>query len=200
MQASCHQTPPHTRGEAREATKHIGLTQLIGEDQLADLEAERDEALDALAALPEEEPAEEPDPAPAEETVLEIGTRPWSRGLGRRREHHSVDLETTTTPYDEYGEGPKYDQFLIFTVDLKADSDQFDVYEDDFYVIIDGTRYDLGDGNAYDAADYDDQLGYVELNAGESKSGVLVFDVPEGKGELFYAPNFEGGAIASWKF
>lgn len=171
------------------------------QDQIADVEAERDEALDELAALTEEEPAEEPEPEPVEASALEIGdTAVISWGSGDTGNITVSNLETTTTPYDEYGEGPKNDQFLIFTVDLKADADQFDVDEYEFYVVIDGTRYDEGEGNSIDAADYDDQLGYVVLNAGESKSGVLVFDVPEGKGELFYAPNFEGGAIASWKF
>jgi hypothetical protein len=142
------------------------------------------------------EPESEPIDGPAEigdSIVVE-----W--GSGDTGHITITDVESTTKPYDKYGSGPKHDRFVIFDVDLEARADQFDVYEDDFYVVIDGTRYDHGEGNAYDAADYDDQLGYAELNAGEKKSGLLVFDLPEGSGELFYAPNFEGGAIASWKF
>jgi hypothetical protein len=170
------------------------------QNQIADLEAERDEALDALAAQAGEEPAEEPEPETLDEPA-EIGdTVAVEWGSGDTGHITVTDVKSTTKPYDQYGSGPKHDRFVIFTVDLEAQADQFDVYEDDFYVVIDGTRYDHGEGNAYDAADYDDQLGYAELNAGEKKSGLLVFDLPEGSGELFYAPNFEGGAIASWKF
>jgi hypothetical protein len=158
-------------------------------------EAERDEALDALAAqAAEEEPAEEPEPEPMDEPA-EIGDTvlvEW--GSGETGSITISDVESTTKPYDQYGSGPKYDRFVVFSVDLEARADQFNVYEDDFYVVIDGTRYDHGEGNAYDAADYDDQLGYAELNAGGKKSGLLVFDLSEASGELFYAPNFEGGS------
>lgn len=170
------------------------------QNQIADLKAERDEALDALAAQAEEEPAEEPEPSTLDQPA-EIGdTIVVEWGSGDTGHITITDMESTTKPYDQFGSGPKHDRFVIFTVDLEAQADQFDVYEDDFYVVIDGTRYDHGEGNAYDAVDYDDQLGYAELNAGEKKSGLLVFDLPEGSGELFYAPNFEGGAIASWNF
>jgi hypothetical protein len=171
--------------------------------QITDLKGERNDALDALALLgTEEEPAAEDEPEPAQENEAgEVGdTAVVSWGSGDTGKITVADMETTTKPYDEYGEGPKYDRFLIFTVDLGAEADQFDVYGDDFYIVIDGTRYDHGEGNSFDATDYDDQLGYAELNAGETKSGLLVFDVPEGSGELLYAPNYEGGAIASWRF
>lgn len=171
------------------------------EEQVAALEAERDEALDALAALaPDEEPAEEPNPDSLDEPGAIGDTVVIEWGSGDTGHITVSDLVVATRPYDEYGETPKHGRFLIFTLDLEAQADQFDVTEYEFYVVIDGTRYDEGEGNSSYAADYDDQLGYVTLNSGERKSGVLVFDVPDGAGELFYAPNYEGGAIASWTF
>jgi hypothetical protein len=107
-------------------------------------------------------------------------------------------LEITTRPADPYGSKPRRGYFLIFTVKLRADS-QLSVSEDEFYVATkSGEHVDEGDGNSYEATT--DTLGYAELNAGEHKSGLLVFDAPSKHGTLNYAPNYEGGPIASWTF
>jgi hypothetical protein len=109
-------------------------------------------------------------------------------------------MDTSTQPADSYGDAPKNGTFVIFTVDLDADA-TMDVYEDDFYVVDDdGKRFDQGGGNSWDAIDYDDQLGYAELNAGENRSGLLVFDLPMEHGTLAYAPNYDGGPIGTWEF
>ena len=172
------------------------------QNQIADLEVERDEALDALALLgTEEEPAAEEEPEPVSDEPAEIGdTIVVEWGSGDSGTVTVADLEATTKPYDQYGSGPKYDRFLIFTVDVESQADGFDIDSGDFYVTLDNERYEEGDGNSWDAVDLDDMLSYVTLNTGERTSGLLVFDIPEGSGELHYAPNYGGGAIATWKF
>lgn len=111
-----------------------------------------------------------------------------------------TDLRVEKTAQVEYGEPPKNGHFLIFTVEIEASASTY-VDEMEFYVLAkDGTRFDPGDGHSFDAADYDDQLGYVELNAGEKTSGLVVFDVPKPVGELAYAPNYDSGPIAFWAF
>ena len=73
--------------------------------------------------------------------------------------------------------------------------------EDEFYVATKNREHiDEGDGNSYDAINYDEALSYAELNAGEHKTGLLVFDSPSKHGTLNYAPNYESGPIASWTF
>jgi hypothetical protein len=109
-------------------------------------------------------------------------------------------LKITTRPADSYGSKPDRGYFLIFTVKLRADK-QLSVDEYEFYITTkSGEHVDEGDGNSYDAANYDDVLSYVELNAGEHKTGLLIFDAPSKHGTLNYAPNYEGGPIASWTF
>ncbi|MGH8836438.1 MAG: hypothetical protein ACRDWG_15795 [Actinomycetes bacterium] len=63
-----------------------------------------------------------------------------------------------------------------------------------------GERLDEGNGNSWDAVDFDDLLGAVELNDGEHKTGLLVFDSPARHGILVYSPILGSGPIVSWKF
>jgi hypothetical protein len=110
-------------------------------------------------------------------------------------------LRISTTPYDEYGSGPSEKYFLIFTVKLRAEADGFDTAGDDFYVKTgNGERVSSDEGNSYDAVDYDKTMGYEELNDGEHVTKLLVFDSPSKHGTLNYAPNYEGGPIATWTF
>jgi hypothetical protein len=111
------------------------------------------------------------------------------------------NLKITTRPYDKLiGSKPEEGSFLIFTVSLEADA-YFDVLEDDFYVKTGkGEHIDEGGGSSLGAVDLDDLLGYVELNAGEHQTGLLVFDAPVKHGILAYAPNLEAGPIVTWKF
>ena len=97
------------------------------QNQIADLEAERDDALDALAAQAEEEPAEEPEPEALDEPASIGDTVVVSWGSGDTGHITITDVESTTKPYDQYGSGPKYDRFVIFSVDLEAQADQYDV-------------------------------------------------------------------------
>jgi hypothetical protein len=109
-------------------------------------------------------------------------------------------LTISTRPGVDYGERPQRGYFLIFTVRLAA-SKQLSVDEYEFYVATrSGEHIDEGDAHSIDAADYDKVLGFAELNAGEHKTGLLVFDSPSKLGTLNYAPNYEGGPIASWSF
>lgn len=177
-------------------------------------EVESPELLDEIAALEEELAAayglvdeaeaqdEEGEPEPVEPaTASEVGDSATITVDGDPVGTITVsDLEITTSPADSYGSGPKRDVFLIFTVDLEA-TGTMDVYEDDFYVRLeDGTRIDQGDGNSWDAIDLDDSLGYATVNAGEKRTGYIVFDVPDEHGELAYAPNWDGGPIVVWEY
>lgn len=152
----------------------------------------------------EDEPEEnepEPEPTPEGPTVAQIGevleVVEGDKALGSIT---IAAVETSDRPFSSYGEGPSNGTFVTFSVDVSAQA-TFDVYDGDFYVLADdGTRYDVGDGNAMDAVDYDDTLGWVELNAGEKKSGLLAFDLPAEHGRLAYAPNYDGGPIGVWEF
>ena len=109
-------------------------------------------------------------------------------------------LEYSTTPYDEYGSGPRRDVFLIFKVRVDGLAST-SVYEGDFYVVTkNGARLEAGNGNAWDAVNYDDTLGWAEVNAGQHKAGYIVFDSPVEHGTLEYDPNFEGEPVVTWEF
>jgi hypothetical protein len=149
----------------------------------------------------EEEPQPEPEPEPEGPVIAQVGdtleVSEWDEPLGSIT---ISDFQTSNRPHDDYGEGPTHGVFVIFSVTVEAAA-SFEVYDGDFYVVAqDGTRYDLGDGNSYDAIDYDDALDWVELNAGEKKSGLLAFDLPTEHGQLAYAPNYESGPIGVWEF
>jgi hypothetical protein len=172
----------------------------LADPEGADAEALRDfhsALLDRMDIVCEEDPE-------AEETgALAIGD---SAQLGPEFEDatHTVtvsEVRRTTKPYDsEYGQGPASEVFVIFTVEVQAATSS-SVYSDDFYIVTrDGQRVDTLDGNSYEAIDFNDELGYVELDAGQHKQGLLAFDSPTKHGTLNYNPNFEGEPIATWEF
>jgi hypothetical protein len=150
-----------------------------------------------------------PTTASADQPVAE-STQPGVLALGDSTAVTTVDagagvitvksLKITTRPYDKsVGYPPEEGYFLAFTVSVKADTG-FDVFEEDFYVKTSkGKRIEEGGGNSWDAVDFEDLLDAV-LSAGERQTGFVVFDSPVKQGILAYAPNLEGGPIASWKF
>ncbi len=54
-------------------------------------------------------------------------------------------------------------------------------------------------GTSYDAVENDNDL-FGTVNAGNSMTGQLYFDLPSIHGELVYAPNYDGAPIAQWSF
>lgn len=76
----------------------------------------------------------------------------------------------------------------------------FDLYSGDFYALSRGQHYDEGNGNAYEAPGNGNELGFTNLNAGETSTGTLVFDLPRPHGKIAYSPNYEGGPLCYWKF
>jgi hypothetical protein len=113
-----------------------------------------------------------------------------------------TEVETLTQPVRTYGDPPKHGQFAVFHIEVEGlASSTFS--GDDFYIrTADGTRYDEGDGNAWDAVgDSDDRISYVSFNAGERRTGVIVFDIPnDDTAELAFAPNYRSGPIGVWDF
>jgi hypothetical protein len=114
------------------------------------------------------------------------------------------DAQVFTTPADEYGSSPQHGYFVVVKVSAKVlpeFTEGFDIYSGDFYAKSGGEHFDEGDGNSYSAMTMDQEdLGYTTLAAGEHKSGLLVFDVPNPHGTIVYAPNYDGQPLASWKF
>lgn len=173
------------------------------------VEDESQDLLDQIAALEDELDAAdvaegEPD-EPANDDDLfraKIGETITLSQDGREVAYLTVsDVDVVTSPQNSYGEMPRHDQFLVFTVDLEGIATT-SLYGDDFYIRTeDGTRYDEGDGNSWDAiGDLDDLLGYQDVNAGDKVSGKLVYDVPDEPAELTYAPNYQAGPIGVWEF
>jgi hypothetical protein len=151
---------------------------------------------------PTTEPVEQPTAEPTQPVVLALGDSATITADGTDAGVINVkSLKITTRPYDKLiGSKPEEGYFLIFTISLEADA-SFDVFEEDFYVKTSkGEHIDEGNGNSWDAVDFDDLLGYVELNAGEHKTGLLAFDSPVKHGIFAYAPNLEGDPIVTWKF
>jgi len=114
-----------------------------------------------------------------------------------------VSVNTSTRPADEFGSPPQHGYFLTVQVRAKAlpsYRNGFDITPFDFYAVVGGTHFEEGNGNALDAPGADRELDVATLNAGESISGTLVFDVPAKHGKIVYLPVDQGGPIAYWTF
>jgi hypothetical protein len=112
----------------------------------------------------------------------------------------AVSVRSTRNPADQYSPAPAHGYFVIFTIRADAKQAGLNVGETDFYALINGQHYNVGDGNAYSATDPAADLNYATLNAGEHTQGVIAFDLPAVHGTLEYAPNFNGGDLGGWKF
>jgi hypothetical protein len=179
----------------------LGLTAACGTTEKTAEPAPATSSAPATTPAPTSDPGDITDNSDNEPSAMALGgTAEITSDDGTDGSVTVSKLEITTRPADEFGSKPDRGYFLIFTVKLRADG-QLSVSEDEFYVATkSGEHVDEGDGNSYDAINYDDLLSYAELNAGEHKTGLLVFDAPSKHGTLNYAPNFEGGPIASWTF
>jgi hypothetical protein len=114
-----------------------------------------------------------------------------------------ASVQESTRPADEYGSAPQHGYFLTVQVRamaLPSYRNGFDIGPMDFYALLRSSHFEEGNGNALDAPGADRELDYATLNAGESSSGTLVFDVPAPHGKIAYSPVFEGGPIGYWTF
>jgi hypothetical protein len=109
-----------------------------------------------------------------------------------------ASVQESTRPADEYGSAPQHGYFLTVQVRamaLPSYRNGFDIGPMDFYALLRSSHFEEGNGNALGAPGADRELDYATLNAGESSSGTLVFDVPAPHGKIAYSPVFEGGPI-----
>ena len=109
-------------------------------------------------------------------------------------------VRVTTQPADpSFGEAPQHGYYVIATVHVTSQINGFAVNDLDFYAIERGQQYDTGNGNSYEAVNGTPTIT-TTLNSGESETGQLVYDVPHPHGTIDYAPNFQGGVIATFSF
>jgi hypothetical protein len=109
-------------------------------------------------------------------------------------------VRVTTHPADaEFGQAPANGYYVIANVHVTSQTNAFDVNDLDFYAIERGQHFDSGNGNSYDAVNGSPTIT-TTLNSGESESGQLVFDLPHPHGTIDYAPNFDSGVLAKFRF
>jgi len=114
-----------------------------------------------------------------------------------------ASVQASTRPADAYGSAPQRGYFLTVRVRamaLPSYRNGFDIGPMDFYALLRSSYFEEGNGNALDAPGADRELDYATLNAGESTSGTLVFDVPAKDGKIAYSPEFGDGPIGYWTF
>jgi hypothetical protein len=104
----------------------------------------------------------------------------------------------TTESADGF-ETPQFGNYVIFNVTVTSAMNGFNVDSSDFYVTINGQEYQEGNGTSFDAVANDNDI-FGTVNAGDSMTGQLYFDLPAVHGELVYAPNYDGAPIAEWSF
>jgi hypothetical protein len=113
-------------------------------------------------------------------------------------------VETSTQPADAYSDGPAKGYFVDILVRYRAKNaftEGFDASPLDWYAKIGSRHFDEGDANAYEGPhSMNGELDSPTLNAGESTTGWLLFDLPSPHGKIAYAPNYDGGPLGYWKF
>lgn len=105
-----------------------------------------------------------------------------------------TSMYNTTQSYGGF-ESPQNGYFVVANVTASSQFDGFNASESDFYALVNGVRYNEGNGNSIFAVANDDYFD-TTLNTGESASGQLYFDLPSIHGTLVYAPNFNSAPIA----
>jgi hypothetical protein len=99
-----------------------------------------------------------------------------------------------TDPYTS--ERAKRGRFLVVIVTARAVDDGFAINPFDFYACEQGSGTHIEDQCC---PDFGAELDAVTFNDGEKTSGVMVFDVRQGKVHLVYAPHFDEEPIAEWR-
>ena len=109
----------------------------------------------------------------------------------------------SSQPIDQFSEGPQNGYFVAVRVHVSADPNLttgFDINPLDFYALSGSAHYDEGDGNAFEGPHNGAELNATTLNASETASGWLLFDLPSPHGKIVYAPNLDSQPLAYWKF
>jgi hypothetical protein len=110
-------------------------------------------------------------------------------------------VQVTTAPADsEFGSAPQNGYFLIVGIKAHSTISGFDINSLDFYAKVHGQHYEDGNGNSYDAISGTEQDITSTLNAGETATGQVLFDVSGPHGKIVYAPNYDSTPLAAWKF
>ena len=128
-------------------------------------------------------------------SVSQDGTDAATVIIGRR--------EVSSHPAGQFSDGPQNGFFVAVHITVRASaglSDGFDINPLDFYALSGHAHYDEGDGNAFEGPRSNGELDATTLNAGETASGWLLFDLPTRHGRVVYAPNLDGPPLAYWKF
>ena len=112
-------------------------------------------------------------------------------------------LATSTQPVDSFSDGPQNGYFVevhVTATGAAGLTNGFDINPLDFYALSGTTHYDEGDGNAFEAPHSSAELQATTINAGETATGWLLFDLPSPHGKIVYAPNLDGQPLAYWTF
>ena len=106
-------------------------------------------------------------------------------------------------PTDPFSDGPRNGYFVAVRITVNAVdglTSGFNINPLDFYALTGSAHYDEGDSNAYEGPHNEAELNATTLNAGETATGWLLFDLPSPHGKVVYAPNLAGQPLASWVF
>jgi hypothetical protein len=109
----------------------------------------------------------------------------------------------SSQPADQFSDGPQNGYFVAVRIKVNAVdglTSGFNINPLDFYALAGRAHYDEGDGNAYEGPYSEAELNATTLNAGETATGWLLFDLPARHGKVVYAPNLAGQPLASWAF
>lgn len=106
----------------------------------------------------------------------------------------------TTSPPDEFSDPPANGAFLSATVTIaNIGAGVFTAAPFDFLVRYpDGTQVEYGEGSS-GVFGYDNLLEIVELNAGETATGIVAFDVdPAVTGQQIVYSDLSGRVLGAW--
>jgi hypothetical protein len=99
----------------------------------------------------------------------------------------------------EFADKPANGQFAVVDVQIKVTSGKFPI--NPFYLqyqTADSKTYDISAGNA-SGAGFDPELQSGDVPQGQSTRGVVVFDVPAGKGKQIQLTDELGSLIGVWE-
>jgi hypothetical protein len=136
------------------------------------------------------------DPTPPESTKLKVGDTAELSSVDTNEAVARVLVSKVEAIRGESYNKPERGWFLGVHVKVKALADEQSSLWGDFYVLMRGHHYD---GDAY-AERWKPSLDYVDLNAGETAEGWLVFDTPARHGEVVLGQRDGDGKIATWSF
>lgn len=146
-------------------------------------------------------PGDSPSPAASTEASLTVGQSENVEDNNNASDTASVTITSATNTTQSYDglESPEYGYFVIFNISVMSNFNGFNIDSLDFYVTINGQQYDEGNGNSIFATENDEDITGT-VNAGNTVTGQLYFDLPSIHGELVYSPNYDGAPLAEWSF